>query len=406
MTNYETFDPIYVTTNTEIIKPIFTENFMNASIKKIAIKTQSQWKYMVVTFLCIIMAVGQGILLPLFISTFTKTTCNDNIENSSYFILFIMSSLFNLPYVIGCIYSYYKKTLTKEMMIKYWKIFIVLGICVGLNELLTVFSASLNRTNGDLQAILSQITIPSTLIFSRIIINHKITKFKIIATIITMCGIIIAIIPNFFNLNNSNTSLWIYPTMFAIATIPGVLSNVIQHKIFDKDSNYDRSWLLFGDGLFQLITIGLLFWTDFIPIFGTSNNFDQFSEHFKFGFQCFFNLNNVGERCQYCWIIGCAYALCNCMTAYLGAYLIQYGSANYTSMVFAIANPIQIIMWYTITSMTQWSCGSEYTQLQIIMGSIAIPFIIVGAYMYNYYENKQKEINNTLFINSEQHPYI
>lgn len=349
-------------------------------------------KYFGVAVTSVVGGVGQGIFLPLFISTFTATTCDPKeggrIETGSYFVLFIMSSVFNFPFAIGCALDYRNGTLQSWMIKKHIGTLIILGICDGLNGLLVVFASSLNRTSGDLQAILVQIIIPLTLLFSRILTGRFVTKSRAISVGIVMFGIFLGIIPNIIHSMKGNEIAlnWFYPLMFALAAIPGVLINVLQHKIFDIDPNYNKNWLLLCESFFQFLAVGLLFWTDLIPMFGTSKNMEDFSTHFGFGFRCFFTPGNVGGRCYYCALIGIAFALSYCVTYYSGSYLIQHGSANFTAMVNSINTPILMIMWYTITPMTKWGCGNGFEEIQIIMGTAAIPFLCLGAYLFHKYD--------------------
>ncbi len=60
---------------------------------------------------------GQAIFLPIFISTLTRPS-----GTGEYFVFFIESSLFNLPFGIACIYEWRKGILTIDMMKKYMEI--------------------------------------------------------------------------------------------------------------------------------------------------------------------------------------------------------------------------------------------------------------------------------------------
>jgi hypothetical protein len=89
-------------------------------------------------------------------------------------------------------------------------------------------------------------------------------------------------------------------------------------------------------------------------------------------------------------MIGSAFAISYCLSYYFGSYLIQHGSATFSAMTSAMTTPISIIMWYSIPAMTKWGCGSKFSSLQIIMGSIAIPFMAIGAFIFQYFERKEQ----------------
>ena len=91
--------------------------------------------------------------------------------------------------------------------------------------------------------------------------------------------------------------------------------NVIQHKIFKEDPNYNKNWMLLGESFVQFLVAGSLFWVDFtVPYLGTTDNIDEFYTNFKFGYQCFFNPYSIGGDCQYAWIFGLLFALSYCVS--------------------------------------------------------------------------------------------
>jgi drug/metabolite transporter (DMT)-like permease len=328
----------------------------------------------------IVAGVGQLIFLPLFISTFTSTNCQDKIETGSFFVLFIMSTSFVIIFGLGSAYDFRQGTLTVEMMKKYHRILVTIGFADALNGFLVVFASSLGRTDGALQSILTQLLIPAMFVLSKLLVGITITRRQVIPVIVVFVGVFVGIFPNFLDAGSSES--FVYPIMFALSVIPGAYIQVIQHEIFINDPHYSRNWLLLGESVFQVVTIVLFFWIDLIPKVGTSASLKEFEGNFSFGFQCFFDPYSTGGRCYYCFPIGFAFCLSYCCTYYCQSKLIKLQSANYSSVVTAVCPAIAVVMWVSIQSMTEWGCGSEYSHLQIIMSCTSIPFIVYGAYSY------------------------
>lgn len=77
-----------------------------------------------------------------------------------------------------------------------------------------------------------------------------------------------------------------------------------------------------------------------------------------------------------------------CATYYFGSYLVQHGSANFAAMVGSVAVQIQVGIWYGIRPMTEWGCGGDYTGFQVVMGTVAVPFIFCGAGLFHYFDSR------------------
>ena len=110
--------------------------------------------------------IGQGMFLPLFIGTFDN---NSQGSTGAYFVFFMMSALFIGPFGLASIFDWYTGKLTINMIKSNLYVLIIMGICDAFNGIMVVFTSALGRTSGDLQAVLVQLTIPVTLIFSKYI---------------------------------------------------------------------------------------------------------------------------------------------------------------------------------------------------------------------------------------------
>lgn len=350
--------------------------------------------------------VGQAVFLPLFISTFAKASCQNGISTGAYFILFIMSFLFNFPFFVGCVRDYYYG----DLKIEHLKTFIVpimlMGVFNALNGLFMVFSSSLDRTSGYMQSILINLNIPLTIIISRtLLLNEPFTDTKCIISI--TIGILISILPNLIEFSSStnqvNLTNIIYPCIFALSIIPNVLMNVTQKHIFMQCPNFNKNLMLFGESIFQFITIGLCFWFDLLPYIGTSKNFEEFKNNFTYGSQCFFfpmfhsDLVSI-NLCRYSMLIGLLFASSYYGVYYYNSHIIDQVSVGFNSVIQIISTPIQIFIWFVFAPSLTWACITTHTTFQMVMAFLALPFIMYGSWLY--YKNVEKNKNTYVIVNS------
>lgn len=337
----------------------------------------------------ILFNVGQAVFLPLFISTFFKNSCSGGFSTGPYFILFIMSFLFNIPFLIGCVYDQYNKNdLNVQNFVKYLFPLMLMGFFDALNGILMVFSSSLDRTSGYMQSILLNLNIPFTIVLTKLILNNENT-INSNCIYFVMVGILISVIPNIIELfyNKNEISMSVFPFLFVLSIVPNVLMNITQKWIFVRCPDFNKNLMLFGESIFQFVTICLCFWIDIIPMIGTSKNINQFKDNFSYGFQCFFNpiygSHNVDTRCNYSMPIGLLFAMSYCGVYYYNSHLIHSVSVSFNSIVQIISTPIQIQIWYIIMPLTTWICGNKYTEFQMIMALLSLPFISYGSYLYH-----------------------
>ena len=60
--------------------------------------------------------------------------------------------------------------------------------------------------------------------------------------------------------------------------IPAALMNVIEEKSLKDVRNVNLFFLLFWTSLYQLLTVGVLFWVDILPGFGFADGIQQFGQ--------------------------------------------------------------------------------------------------------------------------------
>ena len=66
--------------------------------------------------------------------------------------------------------------------------------------------------------------------------------------------------------------------LLSILQFPAALMNVLEEMSLKDSRKVNLFYFLFWSSLYQLLTVGLMFWTDIIPDFGYSNSIEQFGE--------------------------------------------------------------------------------------------------------------------------------
>lgn len=332
----------------------------------------------------LVAGVGQGMLLPLLL----EATVEDNGEHNTYFVYMWVSFLFVVIYGIASYYDYKKGTLTMDMMKQYVKPIILMGICDGVNRMLTIYTSSLGRTDGNLQAILLQSMIPYTVLFTRMMTNDNISRNEYKSIGVVIAGIVIGMIPNIIHLAEGDTTENVlFPLFFLLAVAPASLIGVLQLQVFMETPTYCLDWMLFFESAVQLVMCVLFFWADIIPGFGTSANIVDFFASFGYGIECAFG-GTSNDKCAYATLFAILYSLCFCLTYWCYSYIICNGSAIFASLVVTIIAPMIVVAWSMFPSLTEWAGGEDYDTLDIVIALLTTILLIApGTVAYKHYEN-------------------
>jgi len=311
-------------------------------------------------------------------------------------VVFFLSCLFNLFFWPPTFYYIYKGVITPEMRKykKHWKIMCI-GFFNGLNGLLVVFSSSLERTPGPLQAILIQTSIPFTFLFSKFILGKHYRVQQIVGALIVLVGVFLSLVPLFEALGEGDASVevgseWYWPFIFMLSTIPAVLMNIFEEWVFHDMPQFNVVYMLAWQSLYQVLTVTALFWVDIIPGFGTSPDIQSWWSKFVDGLGCFFTPSmEGGSRCYFCGALGLGFSLMYCFSYLCSGFLMKYASANYNSIVQALAPPISVAIWFIFPGINTWGGGQPYTNSDLIFDMVSLPLLFGGMLLYRWFEPKK-----------------
>lgn len=247
----------------------------------------------------IIANTGQQITLPIFLSTLGN-------GSGPYFVLWFCSFAFTILFGAMTLLSECKKReITREMLMFRWHPYIALvSLMDAASAFLIVYSSPLSRTSGPVQAIAGQTIIPFTMLFSHDVLKKRYSNAQIFGCILVMISAFIALVPVFQRAQDGTYKIesgtWWWPMIFAFGQVPGALTNIMQEKTqakFREETcqRFSIIYFQFARSFYQVIFLSLFFWLDFIPEFGTSSDLSDFSNNFRFGWQCLIKSESTAD---------------------------------------------------------------------------------------------------------------
>eukprot|EP00118_Oscarella_pearsei_P025781 m.308763 g.308763 ORF g.308763 m.308763 type:complete len:449 (+) comp44711_c0_seq1:82-1428(+) len=262
----------------------------------------------VLSILNVICQVGMTVSLPLFTTALgTHKACGEygKAIAGPYFVLFFTALWFPVVFFAWVIIA---KLMNRNFSLKLtcpMRFVVLLGFMNSLNGVLLVYASPSDRTPQYLQPILSASVIPFTVILRYIILRKGISGGRLVCTFIVLVSLIICMEPTIFKLGqgsqttaNRTAGTVIWPIIFCIGFVPLAIINVIQEREVKKGRTDEpettqgrevhtllfQAWLQ----LFNFFFLAAMFFLDFIPKFGASSNFSEFSQNMRWGWQCEF----------------------------------------------------------------------------------------------------------------------
>jgi hypothetical protein len=352
-------------------------------------------------------AIGQQIVLPVYLSTFGTA-------GGPFFVLWSCSFAFTLIFGLLSIIGIWRGQITREMrQIRWHPLMAAVGILDSLNGLLIVYASPLSRTPGPLQSVLGQTAIPFTLLFSKVIVSQRKTysSRQLGGAALVIGAVMFALIPMWQRVADGSYSTsseqWWWPLIFLIGGIPGVLMNIVQEEFQGrfKDSAQTPGFRRFSivyfqaiESFYQLCAMTALFWFDLLPNYGTSPDLKSFGDAFRSGWQCFGATGAsavFSDRCVQglCAGFGILFIAFYVMSYLAGTALTNYASANYLSVASGITPPFTLLFWYAFPSVNAWASGTNYPlkSFDAITNIVALPITLIGVYLFRKYEAESRE---------------
>jgi len=221
------------------------------------------------------------------------------------------------------------------------------GFLLALNGMMIVFASPSSRTAPYLQVILGNMTIPTTIIARKLILNKGSSRGQISAASLVFLGLLVCLKPSICNWDGpdteTNTNLF-WPIWFMLGCIPGVIQTVIEERLLHQESNQVNAvWVLFTINVWQFVSVTSMFWVDIIPGYGMSTGVSDWASHMHGGIACFL----PGDRCGYtgfAW--GMAFIVCFLLAFVASGFLVKYSEgAAWQACVMTLVSPIGTLWW-------------------------------------------------------------
>ncbi|CAF0798392.1 unnamed protein product [Adineta ricciae] len=347
----------------------------------------------VLSALCIIFNTGQTIGLALFLASFPKLT-------GVYFVTFFGAFAYGFFCVLITFWFAYKGQITPAMREWRWiRYMFYVSIFDAANALLITFSSHGSRVPPAITSILSQITIPFTFIFSKLLLkkNYRWLHFSSIGFV--LLGVIFSLIPTFKQIHDgtADTTLkqgWYWPFVYILGCIPSAIKTIIQERLQVEFTKYARereekitrfSVIYFQavETMFQVTIIVLCFPLDLVPGFGTSDSIDQWWSSFSDGFKCLFNVGHtLNDRCHIAAGTGMLYIVSCLLASVIGTFLTDHTSANWLAIVSSISPLLSTSFWFIFPGINRWAGVVDVTGWDIGFNLGALPIVFIGMVLY------------------------
>lgn len=347
----------------------------------------------ILSILCVLFNTGQTIGITLFLASFPDRT-------GAYFVAFFVAFSYGSVSVIMACWFAYKRQITPAMREWRWtKYMMIISVFDAANAFLITFSSHGSRVPAALQAILSQITIPFTFVFSKWLLRKKYRWFHVISVFLVIIGVLVSLVPTFKQMHDGDpdTKLqdgWHWLFIFILGCVPSAIKTIIQEQMQVKFTEYARerrekitrfsvTYFQAVETTFQVIIISMCFALDIVPGFGTSTDIEQWWTSFSNGFKCFFNVSDVpGGRCEAAVGTGILYIVSCFLASTFGTFLTDHISANWVAIVSSISPMLSTAFWFIFPAINAWACAADMTAWDIGFSVGALPVIFIGMVLY------------------------
>ncbi len=334
---------------------------------------------LVASSLCVVLGgVGQAVFMPLLIGALGQAA-------GSYVVFVLLCITFVIVFAMATLFQYLSGGLRTADLAVNDGTFALIGLCDCLNGLLTVFCSALDRTPGALQAVLPQLAIPFTVLLSFGLYRVSLSRQQSLGALLVVLGVLATMVPTFAAMASGGSAAYspLYPALFALGVVPGVLTNVLQTGIYRRHPGFNKTLFLLYRSSYQAIFAMAFFWSDLLPGLGTSATLGDMGSHIDFGVSCLFHPEPGSSRCGAASWLGLCFTLAYCATYWGGAVVIEAASANYVALLSTANTHLAAFVWFVAPALTAWAGGSPYSVAELGWGIGALVVLIVpGSLVY------------------------
>lgn len=317
----------------------------------------------------------------------------DSIPITPYFIVLfssiisviLLTATYFMTEMYAIIYHKIKGThrINKKMLHAY---FPFIGFLNALYVVILIFTAK--PTPAYLQPILPNISIPLTFILSYIIIQRNIKlKYFIgdfVSATIVFVGVIISVIPIIINNNDNNNNI-IWPIIFTIGVIPGVLSNIVLEKLTEKQTDINYLHLNMWIAVYQTIII-IIFHGINLLIPSDIKNITDLMNQLNQGLKCTFWIDiDDKTNCKIVSLWLFVLILTTLLKNIVVSIILSFTTSLFINLLYVLSTPLTEIIFILAGS-------SSFT----IFPFLSMPIIFVGIIInivVDYYRSKNKSDN-------------
>eukprot|EP01012_Entosiphon_sulcatum_P055583 TRINITY_DN7778_c0_g1_i1.p1 TRINITY_DN7778_c0_g1~~TRINITY_DN7778_c0_g1_i1.p1 ORF type:complete len:432 (-),score=54.76 TRINITY_DN7778_c0_g1_i1:786-2048(-) len=235
------------------------------------------------------------------------------------------------------------------------------GVCNGVSTVLYACASLPRRTSPVLQPLLTNITLPVTVVLRFILLDKPATNQQLWAISVCIIGVVVSSLPGFLGVTGAAHQTFIDPARlvwslcFLFAGVPVAIQLVAEEEILqtqgsvptwrgNRTKRYLNSvWFLFWNSFYSLLTVVALVWLDFIPGFGKLVSMESFSGAMRSALFCF----TGREKCNVFPVVSfIAYMSIETLASVSTVLLLRYAEgATWVAMLSALKAPLASVTW-------------------------------------------------------------
>lgn len=222
-----------------------------------------------------------------------------------------------------------------------------MAVLDGLGTFLTSIGAP--RTPGQLQPLLNQCLIPTTMLLSYVLLRRTFSCWKVSGAVLITGGAILSSLASMLPDQDRGETSWASTAFYALSNVPMACSAVYKERSFSKarlDVWYLTQWV----SIYQFLVTFLFLPIMILPIFGdASSGVHSVSDvltNLQGGLDCYLQRIPVCAEHSAFWLLT-GYTAINVLYNTLGLFVTKHGGAAFTAICYSLLLPVSSLIWFT-----------------------------------------------------------
>jgi len=273
---------------------------------------------------------------------------------------------------------------------------LILGLFGAINLVFVGYSIPTSRVPGPLQAVVSQSTMPFTVLSTWILCKKYPQKIQQwIGILLVVCGLVAVVIPAFINNSGGGDGQPLFIVFCIVGNaIVGPSAVLFEKATLNRNSKKRviSAWYAVGvQSFWSTVFLWIALPINFLPTFSGVSTADQFWTLMKEAWLCTWigNGGDTGNICDHLMVVIILLSIVVAIYNTIAAYMNAVDSANYTQIANCVGGVFSTY-YYFIPVLS----GITYAPFGILIFSVttlAMVLMIGGTILYKYYEVEETD---------------